>query len=370
MQVTFLDQYSYLGGGQIILISLIKSLKKTNNINVIFPKGGSLEKKIKNLENENICLYGINENDFKYEKKNILSTLRLIKNNFSVFGKYFHVIKSSDLIYCNAPRLFLICVVASIFLNKKINYHIHSKYNLVESILISFISQLKYTNKVIFCSNFVFKNFKKNILPLNLKKISIIENGLSEEFDIEKFKNRFNHGKYKGFLKFAIIGSLKPEKGQDIVLSLGKSFPNIEFYIVGRESLENKEWIAYLKNKSNSNIFFQNEIIDIKKFIGDNFINIFLVPSKWDEPFGLVAIEGMSLSCITIVSNKGGLIDIAKKTGAFIYSNENELNKIIRYLYSCDKKKLIEIAQNQFISTKKIYSFRNFSNKIKNIIYK
>ncbi|MEC8351866.1 MAG: hypothetical protein VXZ65_01435, partial [Candidatus Thermoplasmatota archaeon] len=46
-------------------------------------------------------------------------------------------------------------------------------------ILISFISQLKNTNKVIFCSDFVFNNFKKNLLPLNLKKISIIENGLS-----------------------------------------------------------------------------------------------------------------------------------------------------------------------------------------------
>ena len=111
MQVTFLDQYSYLGGGQIILISLIKSLEKKNKINVIFPKGGSLEKKIKNLKNKNICLYGINENDFNFQKKNLLSTLRLIKNNFSVFCNYFYVIKSSDLIYCNGPRLSLICIL-------------------------------------------------------------------------------------------------------------------------------------------------------------------------------------------------------------------------------------------------------------------
>tara|TARA_Y200000002_G_scaffold207383_1_gene171104 strand:- start:416 stop:1525 length:1110 start_codon:yes stop_codon:yes gene_type:complete len=368
MQVTFLDQYSYLGGGQIILISLIKSLEKTNKINVIFPKGGYLEEKIKNLKNKNINLYNINESDLKYEKRNLLSILILIKNNFFIFGKYFHIIKTSDLIYCNAPRLFLICIFASIFFRKKINYHIHSKYNLFESILVSFISQLKYTNKVIFCSNFVFNNFNKNFLPLNLKKISIIENGLSEEFDTEKFKNRFNFDKYKGLLRFAIIGSLKPEKGQDIVLLLCKKFPNIDFYIIGKESLDNKKWIKYLKNKSNTNIFFQNEVIDVKKFINDKFINIFLVPSKWEEPFGLVAIEGMSLSCITIVSNKGGLIDIAKKTGAFIYSNEKELNKIIRYLTSCDQKKLIEIAKNQFLSTKRLYSYGNFSKQIKKTI--
>ena len=143
-------------------------------------------------------------------------------------------------------------------------------------------------------------------MPLNLKKISIIENGLSEEFDIEKFNNRFKNGKYQGLLKFAIIGSLKPEKGQDIVLSLGKSFPNIDFFIIGKDSSNSKKWITNLRNQSTANVFFQNEIMDVKKFVNNNLINIFLVPSKWDEPFGLVAIEGMSLSCITIVSNKGG----------------------------------------------------------------
>ena len=113
MQVTFLDQYSFLGGGQIILISLIKSLEKKNKINVIFPKGGYLEEKIRNLETKNINLYNINENDFKYEKKNLLSTLILIKNNIFIFRKYFHIFKTSDLIYCNGPRLFVTCIIAS-----------------------------------------------------------------------------------------------------------------------------------------------------------------------------------------------------------------------------------------------------------------
>ena len=368
MQVTFLDQYSFLGGGQIILISLIKSLEKKNKINVIFPKGGYLEEKIRNLETKNINLYNINENDFKYEKKNLLSTLILIKNNIFIFRKYFHIFKTSDLIYCNGPRLFVTCIIASIFFNIKINYHIHSKYNLFESILISFISQLKYTNKVIFCSEFIFNNFKKNFLPINFNKILTIENGLSEEFDIEKFTNRFDNLKYRGSFKFAIIGSLKPEKGQDIVLSLSKRFPAFDFFIIGKESYDNKKWIRSLKDKANSNIYFHNEIMDVKRFINDNFINIFLVPSKWEEPFGLVAIEGMSLSCITIVSNKGGLIDIAKKTGAFIYSDENELNKIISYLYSCNQSKLGEIAKNQFICTKRIYSYKTFSKEIRKTI--
>ena len=170
-------------------------------------------------------------------------------------------------------------------------------------------------------------------------------------------------------LKFAIVGSLKPEKGQDIVIPLAKKFPEIDFYLVGKESSDNNEWIDSIKSQKSSNIFFQNELINIKEFIDKNNINIFLVPSKWNEPFGLVAIEGMSLSCITIVSNKGGLTDIAKNTGALIYSKEIELIEIMNYLESIGQNKLAEISNNQFLRTKYYYSYKKFSEEIRrNII--
>ena len=369
MKITFIDQYSYLGGGQVILITLMKSLGDKHKINIIFPRGGNLEKKIKKLKFKNIKLFNVNENDFKYSKNNFFSILKVFKNNFLTFFRYFDLIKSSDFIYCNAPRLFIFCAFASVFLNKKCNYHIHTKYNFYESILISFISRFKYTNKIIFCSKYTFDNFRKNLIPLNQKKISIIENGLSEDFDNEKYINRFVFNKEKVLLKFAIVGSLKPEKGQDIVIPLAKKFPEIDFYLVGKESSDNNEWIDSIKSQKSSNIFFQTELINIKEFIDKNNINIFLVPSKWNEPFGLVAIEGMSLSCITIVSNKGGLTDIAKNTGALIYSKEIELIEIMNYLESIGQNKLAEISNNQFLRTKYYYSYKKFSEEIRrNII--
>ena len=255
MKITFIDQYSYLGGGQIILISLIKSLGENSKIKVIFPLGGNLEKKIKKLNHKNIEFFNINENDFKYSKRNFFSILKVFKNNFLIFIKYFDQIKSSDFIYCNAPRLFIFCAIASIFLKKKSNYHIHINYNFYESILISIISRIKSTNKVIFCSKYVFNNFNKNFIPLNKKKISIIENGLSEEFYNEKYKNRFVLNNKKSLLKLAIIGTLKPEKGQDIVPYLAKNFPKIDFFLIGKDSKDNQGWIDKLKYQKSSNIF-------------------------------------------------------------------------------------------------------------------
>lgn len=368
MRITFLDQYSFLGGGQIILISLIKSLDKASKIHIIFPKGGNLEKKIINIQDKDIKCHNINENDFKYDRRNYFTILNIFKNNIFSFIRYFDIIRSTDLIYCNGPRLFIFAILASTLLKKKCNYYIHSKYTFFESILVFFISRLKYTNKIIFCSNYLFSNFRNNIFSLNERKISIIDNGLSEEFDRVKFKNRFLFSKYKGLLRFAIVGTLKPEKGQDVVLLLSKRFPKIEFFLIGKESKKNKKWIDSIKSQKSANIFFQRELLNIRKFVNKNMINIFLVPSEWEEPFGLVAIEGMSLSCITIVKKRGGLIDIAKNTGALVYSNEIELIEIIENLNFKSHKELVELSNNQYLKTKRFYSFKNFSNEIRKTI--
>ena len=42
---------------------------------------------------------------------------------------------------------------------------------------------------------------------------------------------------------------------------------------------------------------------------------ILVVPSRWREPFGLVALEGIACGCVAVVSADGGLIDAAGPCG-------------------------------------------------------
>lgn len=46
-----------------------------------------------------------------------------------------------------------------------------------------------------------------------------------------------------------------------------------------------------------------------------------LIPSKWEEPFGIVALEGMACGCIPIVSNGGGLPDAVGTSGLIFQRN-------------------------------------------------
>lgn len=58
---------------------------------------------------------------------------------------------------------------------------------------------------------------------------------------------------------------------------------------------------------------------------------LILVPSRWEEPFGNVALEGMACGCIPVVSDGGGLPDAVGKAGLiFKRGNTGDLVRCIR----------------------------------------
>jgi glycosyltransferase involved in cell wall biosynthesis len=59
-----------------------------------------------------------------------------------------------------------------------------------------------------------------------------------------------------------------------------------------------------------------------------------LVPSVWEEPFGIVALEGLACGCLPIVSDGGGLPDAVGRAGITfkrgdVNDLENTINKLI-----------------------------------------
>lgn len=92
-----------------------------------------------------------------------------------------------------------------------------------------------------------------------------------------------------------------------------------------------------------------------------------LVPSIWEEPFGIVALEGIACGCIPIVSDGGGLPDAVGNAGlTFKKGNVNDLVRIIKSITTNNdlQKQLVENA-GQHISD---HHPRKIADKYLNII--
>ena len=67
--------------------------------------------------------------------------------------------------------------------------------------------------------------------------------------------------------------------------------------------------------------------------------SILVVPSIWNEPFGLTALEGLANRQVVIASKVGGLIDIVGRRGILIQKidQENVASKLRKLMKNKDE---------------------------------
>lgn len=127
-------------------------------------------------------------------------------------------------------------------------------------------------------------------------------------------------------LDFVFLGRLVSDKGADIVIKaisqlktereINSVIPNtLSLTIVGdgpdRKRLEEMSIELGLER----NIKFTGSLSGSELVNCLNQHRFMVVPSRWDEPFGIVALEGMACGCLPIVSNCGGLPDAVGQAG-------------------------------------------------------
>ena len=220
----------------------------------------------------------------------------------------------------------------------------------------------------VFCvSEFVKSKFLSGI-SCQKKKVIVLYNGVDR-------KLKHLPKKYKEII---FVGRLVPEKGVQLFVKVIKKlyckFPDYKFFLIGSSHL------GVLKKQSN----FAEKIIKEYEDIGNRAIycgfasnydvqkfmkraSLIVVPSTWDEPFGLVIAEAMSNGTAVITSNVGGIPEVIGKNGIVI-NNINE-TKLFKNMYellsnSMKMKKLQNLSWENFShsnikSSKKLDMYRN-----------
>ena len=189
--------------------------------------------------------------------------------------------------------------------------------------------------KILTVSDFI-KQRVSSIQPNN--KIQTIYNGIDVKMFSPKEKISISR-KMLGFSEsdFIIVysGRINNEKGIseliDALLNL-KDYPQIKLMVLGSSFFDNikyeDEFISSLKNKAKE---IENKIT-FTGYISYNQVpdylqlaDIAVLPSMWEEPFGLTIVEAMSIGLPLITTRSGGIPEICE--GIAIIVDRKDISK-------------------------------------------
>ncbi len=186
----------------------------------------------------------------------------------------------------------------------------------------------------IFCvSEFIKKKFLEGVNE-NFQKVHVLYNGVEKKLKKFPIKKK----------EILFVGRLVIEKGVhlyvDAIKEIAQKYPEWSFGIIGSSKLgDNKHrnfYSDYIIKKTKA-IGHQAQFYGFKnqEFVEEKMKNasIVVIPSTWEEPFGLVAAEAMSNGACIIASKVGGIPEIIKDNGILIDKiNLKKLSSKIEFL--------------------------------------
>jgi len=103
--------------------------------------------------------------------------------------------------------------------------------------------------------------------------------------------------------------------------------------------------------------------------------DVLVIPSMWEEPFGVVALEGMAMKVPIIATNSGGLVEVlSNKTAIIVDKQKNVVENLynaMNDMFINDKKResfvkeaCTEVTMREEYD--KINYYNEFSKRIKN----
>ena len=235
---------------------------------------------------------------------------------------------------------------------------------------------------IITCSNYI--NERASSVPCRRNvPVYTVYNGI----DITRFVNalpikRETIGLEKDDYVIIYTGRIIKEKG---VLELIRSIkalndiPRLRLMIVGASFYGQDEapspYIQELKDEAmdiKEKVIFTGYIdyVDIPSYI--KTANIAVLPSMWDEPFGLTILEAMAAGLPLITTRSGGIPEICEGA-AILLDRDNivqNITRAIRYLYTHTEKakELGRIAQEKSMAFDKDVFSSNYLEAVSKII--
>jgi glycosyltransferase involved in cell wall biosynthesis len=170
------------------------------------------------------------------------------------------------------------------------------------------------------------------------------------------------------YFTFLYVGRLKKYKG---VKQLVQAFTNIHdesirLVVCGSGELE--EFILE-SVKKDSRIIYRGALDKDKLAVEYKNADVIVVPSMWEETFGLVIIEANYFCLPAIVSNKGGMPDIIENIGGGVIYKYDDIAALKQEMLNIKSSVNLKDFYNSIIKNISLYSLEN-QVKVYSDIYK
>lgn len=157
----------------------------------------------------------------------------------------------------------------------------------------------------------------------------------------DELRNKLGIGKDEFVILYC--GRIAPEKGIAELVSAFEQMnfaQNIKLLVVGSENFANGNTSEFSINlvermKLNNKIIYCGYIDNKELSLYYQSANVQVIPSIWEEPAGLVVIEGMLAGIPVVITNSGGLTEYASRYVRRVEKDDikNNLINEIRYVY-------------------------------------
>lgn len=358
--IAFLDQYADMGGGQQVMLALLEAALSLKLRVSLYCPVGQLTQRAAHM---GVRIVPIPELSLRKGKKRFVDMLSLAAYSFRFLWTQRTSLRGHDLIYVNGPRLCPAALLYS-FLNRKMRFacHVHLLHNQTDTCLISLFLKRKACLGAALPSRFIEKRMHGNLPAVVAQKLHLVENGLGQAFSELNFVDRFSNASSFGVM---IVGRICPEKGYNLLPGLARVFPQIAFHAIGKVWAEDAAWFEALRGDVSANLIFHGESTDIPRLVAELRPQFCLIPSQVDEAFGLAAIEGMALSCLTIVRQQGALAELAVGTGAWSFVKDEDVATLLGKGMALSKEALLAESRGQYQMVMTRYSHAAWAKRLR-----
>lgn len=361
------DQYPDIGGGQTIYLSVAEAARAGGwRCSLYYPPGGSLEETCRQRMGEDVDYLRAPQLNLTRGRKTASDILKFLGYSAALASKR-SMASSVDVVYVNGPRQFLGMMWLSWYVQRPFIYHVHLDHSAAEKRLLAALARSRWTAALVVNSQFVLGRLIEAVPGLaDNPRLRLVENALDRRSSMLSFKNRFEQ--HTGRLSVAVVGMLDDSKGTDIAVRAAAVNPLIDMHLIGTAPRGGEAYEKELRQQASGNVFFHGFKADVLRAFDELGIQVVLMPSRRSESFGMAIVEAMAASCIAVSSSAGALLDIGKRTGAFVGRTEEDLFRFLTELSSSSLEKLTETAYRQHKATIDHFGYRRFESEIHNLL--